>query len=290
MFSKEETSDNLIETINTAKKTISNQIKKVKDTKNKRPISVLKDTLYLNYLDSSIPQSFDIDEYSVSLIDETQKSLNTLISVQRVVYIDTPMSLGQIGSKEKQYWTDLNKILNNRGLGSRIKSIDQIFTENVFKGEIIQNENNLIKNPFLYKRSDGSEFDLMECATGLKSFAILQILYKNGFLGKDTLLIIDEPEAHLHPQWVVEYARLVVMLNKNLGVNFLIASHHPEMISAIRYISEKEGNQNVVNFYLAEKKKNIYKYDYLDLGLDIEPIFKSFNLAYERLDRYGKTD
>src|SRR5690606_12637015 len=111
-----------------------------------------------------------------------------------------------------------------------------------------------------------SEFDLIECATGLKSFAILQLLYKNRFFDKNTFLIIDEPEAHLHPQWVVEYARLIVLLHKNIGVKFLIASHHPDMISAIKYISEKEKVSNNLNFYLAKKHEDSFTYSYEKLG------------------------
>jgi len=67
-------------------------------------------------------------------------------------------------------------------------------------------------------------------------------------LSRLDLLIIDEPEAHLHPQWIVEYARILVLLNKKLGVKFMIASHNPDMVSALRYISEKEEILQNVHF------------------------------------------
>ena len=105
-----------------------------------------------------------------------------------------------------------------------------------------------------------------------------------------TLLVIDEPEVHLHPQWVVEYARLIVLLNKKIGVKFLIASHHPDMISAIKYIANKEKNSSDLHFYLAKSDKNSYQYDYKDLGLEIEDIFSSFNIALKRIDLYGSTE
>jgi predicted ATP-dependent endonuclease of OLD family len=116
------------------------------------------------------------------------------------------------------------------------------------------------------------------------------MLYKSGFLHNKTLLIIDEPETHLHPQWVVEYARLIVLLNKELGVKFFIASHHPDMISAIKYISEKEKTSSILHFYLAEKTDGSFEYEYKDLGTDIEGIFSSFNIAFERIDLYGATE
>ena len=91
----------------------------------------------------------------------------------------------------------------------------------------------------------------------MKSFSLLQILYNNGFLDNKTLLIIDEPETHLHPEWIVQYARLVVMLNKELKVNFLIGSHNPDMVMAIKYIAKKElvKDSNAVSFYFAKELK-----------------------------------
>ena len=73
-----------------------------------------------------------------------------------------------------------------------------------------------------------------------------------------TLLIMDEPESHLHPQWIIEYARLIVLLNKQIGVKFFIASHNPDMVSAIKYISEREKSNANLNFYLAQKTNTKY--------------------------------
>lgn len=108
------------------------------------------------------------------------------------------------------------------------------------------------------------------------------------FSKKDTLLIIDEPEAHLHPQWIVEYARMIVLLHKEIGVKFFVASHSTDMISAIRCIAAKEEVQDKLNFYLAEDSEGTpYEYTYRDLGLDIDPIFKSFNKSLDKIDEYG---
>ena len=139
----------------------------------------------------------------------------------------------------------------------------------------------------LFRRStDGLIIELADSATGIKSFAILQMLLSHGLLNDKTLLILDEPEAHLHPQWIVEYARVLVLLNKRLGVRFMLASHNPDMVSALRYISEKEETLDDLNFYLSEEVEN-QQYIFRDLGVDIEPIFDSFNVAFDKISRYG---
>jgi predicted ATPase len=140
---------------------------------------------------------------------------------------------------------------------------------------------------FKFKRVDGAVFNLLDVATGIKAFSILQLLLKNGHLNEKTLLIIDEPESNLHPQWIIEYARVIVLLNKALGVKFFIASHNPDMVSAIRYISEKEGVLKNVNFYLANKQENTFVYNYHYLDKNIDPIFESFNIAINRINQYG---
>ena len=88
-------------------------------------------------------------------------------------------------------------------------------------------------------------------ASGIKSFGMIQLLLQSNILDDRSLLIIDEPENHLHPKWQVEYARLIVELVKN-EINVLISSHSPYMIQAIKYFSDKYEIKEKVSFYLAE--------------------------------------
>lgn len=74
------------------------------------------------------------------------------------------------------------------------------------------------------------------------------------------------PNLTCTPQWIIEYARLIALLNKHIGVIFFIASHNPDMASAIKYISEKESTDTNLNFYSAEKYENSFQYVYRALG------------------------
>ena len=254
--------------------------------KEKRHYFLLHDYLD-SYLKGIYPQKWVIREYGVSFAGGETKSVPLLHYIKRVAYIDTPMITGSQLIGGRDYWMKLSTLLNdNSQIGEKV-SLYKNLTQ-IMKGEPLVEKDD-IRNPKLsYKRDDGKIFDLKDCATGIKSFSILQLLLKNGFLQKDTLLIIDEPEAHLHPQWIVEYARMIVLLHKEIGVKFFVASHSTYMISAIRYIAAKEEVQDKLNFYLAEDSEGTpYEYTYRDLGLDIDPIFKSFNKSLDKIDEYG---
>lgn len=132
--------------------------------------------------------------------------------------------------------------------------------------------------------NDNKDIDLNDCATGIKSLSILNILCKYGYVTPETLIIIDEPEAHLHPQWIVEYAKILVKLVKYRQVRLFLTSHNPDMVAAIQEISEVE-KVSGVRFYLAEATDK-GEYSYTSLGTNVEPIFKAFNKAIENLDNY----
>lgn len=232
---------------------------------------------------------FNLYEYGVRVTDNIKNRLLNFNSIDKVLYIDTPMAVG-LSSTEIQHWHHLNESLkiNHSNLSKSHSQAYHFLSEDILEGEATYNTEPLFGR-FTYKRKDGLIFNLLDCATGIKSFSILQMLLKNGYLDNKTLLIIDEPEAHLHPQWIVEYARIMALLNKELGVKFLIASHNPDMISAIKYISKKEEIDNNLNFYLAEKGLES-TYIYKSLDTEIDEIFKSFNIAIDRINLYGALD
>jgi len=122
----------------------------------------------------------------------------------------------------------------------------------IIEGLFIQDKNG---DFFFYK--DGEDIEMVNTATGIKSFGILQILSNNNHLNSNTVLVLDEPEVHLHPKWQLEMAKVIVELVKN-GVKILVNSHSPYMIEALQRYSElAEVNSD---FYLAEdgyiKKEN----------------------------------
>lgn len=158
----------------------------------------------------------------------------------------------------------------------------------VLGGEVEVSESTGEKRWVFKSPSFPRPIDLSDCATGIKSLAILNILYKGGYLDDETLLIIDEPEVHLHPQWVFEYARILVLIAKRLKARIFVTSHDPDMISALKVVSEAE-KLDGVRFYLSNEAglQGRPQYDYESLGMNIEKIFRRFNVALDRIDTYG---
>lgn len=255
----------------------------------KRYYKFLHDCLSF-HVEGELPKEWEIKEYNVPFAGTRTSIVPLLHYIKRVAYIDTPMIVGSKLINGKDYWIELAKLLNSESYVDKNIPLYESLSE-IMNGESTLEKDGIRESKLSYKRYDGKVFELKDCATGIKSFSILQLLLRNGFLKKDTLLVVDEPEAHLHPQWIVEYARMIVMLHKEIGVKFFIASHSTDMVSAIRYIAAKEEVQDSLNFYLAEDSEDApYEYTYRDLKLDIDPIFKSFNKSFDKLDEYGLYD
>lgn len=226
-------------------------------------------------------------EDGVDLI--TMRHFSSPLSIRRAIYIDTPMAVNDNYNMSTRYWDKLTDLMNRQPVElSLSEGVLKKKLQNILSGDITTEKDQFSgRTKLCYLREDGLEIDLVNAATGFKAFAYILRLLVNGYLKKDTLLLIDEPEAHLHPQWIVEFANILVLLNKTLGVKVVITSHNPDMVSAIRQISEAEGIIDNTRFYLAEKTENKYSFVYKDLGADIGPIFESFNIALNRIEYYG---
>lgn len=273
ILSKETGENNNLESL---KKFVENKFKNAEDLIKLRPISLFTQELSHVFQSNILPKTFEVSEEEEVIVALNKPTLSISFSVNKAIYIDTPMSLLSPGYYH--HWHDLNTLLKKQeDTRLYLKDILSLISENI-QGEA--QKDSLYTSDFSFTRSDGKTFDLNEVATGIKAFSIIQLLLKNGHIDNRTLLIIDEPESHLHPQWIVEYARMIVLLHKHIGVKFFLASHNPDMVSAIRYIAEKEGVLDNVNYYLAKKTEEDYLYNYRALGSDIAPILGSFHKDY----------
>ena len=255
---------------------------------NNRPLDKFFDKIRRVYSETDRPDSISFQEDGVDII-ETDK-IGTLLGLDSSIYIDTPMALS-ITDSTNHFWNELLFMLKNQGdsveIGTKAqKVLNHIKT--ITGGEVVEKKDIVGQEELFYTRkSDNLTIKLENVATGIKTFAYIEQLLRKGYLNNRAILIIDEPEAHLHPQWIVEFARVLVMLNKEIGLKIMIASHDPDMVSAIRYVADAEGVLSNANFYLAEHDVNAETYTYKALEHDIEPIFESFNKSFDLIEKYG---
>lgn len=272
-------------------KKLSNQLKKgIKERERIKFFDLLNEHFEIK---NDIPSFIQLEEDDVDIIEKDH--ISTLFNMQQAVYIDTPMAI-EMGDTENILWKALRDIMNNE------KQIDDfslkekklmLRVKGILEGETVLEKDDLFNTNSLRYVSNDKKVNILlkDAATGFKTFSYLQRLLENGLLNDETLLMIDEPEAHLHPQWIVEFARLLVLLNKELGLKIMIASHNPDMVAAIHDIANKEGILENTSFYVAQPENpESHQYIFKDLGHEVGEIFESFNIALDNINRYGRVD
>lgn len=126
-----------------------------------------------------------------------------------------------------------------------------------------------------YYIRNGAKLKLSNLATGSKMFSIMKMLLDNGEIDNTTMLILDEPEAHLHPMWQNAFAEIIVLLVKKLGVNILLTTHSPNFMLALDAYMRKYNIADITNFYQTEVLKDNFVH-YNCVNDDMGKIYQDF--------------
>lgn len=267
--------------------TYQNGLSELKSRLSERRLIDLEDTIQNEYGQYDwLPAEVSIKEDGLPLID--QGSFLPPLMLTRAIYIDSPMVLSDIDYFSNSLWGKFKNLLFTINGKMAVNEKLLLSIQKIIGGKVSLEEDDIgFSQELHYVANNGVDIRIEDTATGIKSFAYISRLLENGWLDKETLLLIDEPEAHLHPQWIVEFARLLVLIHKELGTKIMIASHNPDMVAAIQSIAAKEGMINRTKFYLAEREKDALLYRFMDKGAEIGDIFESFNIAMSRIEQYG---
>lgn len=249
------------------------------------------DLIHVTYqVQDKEPERIQLAEDGVKLL--RKNGLGNLLALDRAIYVDTPMALS-FGSarSDSVFWHDLRRMMKSSPVSLDQPSLKLLIRVRKLLGGEIRLQDSIYQDKELHyvRKGDNLNIRLEDTATGMKTFAYIQKLIENGYLNERTLLLIDEPEAHLHPKWIFEFAHLLVLLNKELGVKVMVASHNPDMVAAIQKVSQVEGLIERTHFYQAYPQAEGFQYTYKDLGSSITEIFRSFNIATSRIQDYGES-
>ena len=199
------------------------------------------------------PFIFDRNDYSYSL------SIAESHLINNILYSEKPKTLDKILAEDK------------------LKNIyDKL--SNAVNGKIVEKDEEFyLEEDFFYE-----PISVHNLSAGLKSFTIIKMLLERNALKEDDILILDEPEIHLHPKWQLLYAEIIVLLQKEFNIYILITTHSPYFLEAIEMYSKLHGMQEKTNYYLAdiENKYSVFKL----VNDSIEDIYNIMAQPIEKLE------
>ena len=230
----------------------------------------------------------------VTIEDNAVKSVVGKIDLHtQTVYIDDPFVIDEV---RYTYGID-NSSLDHRGyLREKLNKennanlIDEIIASNkldniyrkistVISGDIVKNK----RSGLGYQRKNTDKvLDVKNLSTGFKTFAILKTLLMNGTIEYNGTIILDEPEIHLHPEWQLLFAELIVLIQKEFGVHILLNTHSPYFLNAIEVYAVKYGINDRCKYYLASSQDDISTIG--DVTNNIELIYSKLARPLQELE------
>lgn len=185
--------------------------------------------------------------------------------INKAIYVDDPYIIDSRIIRSTNSLRGRNEINNNlikllHSKEDEEQIIEQIIAKDKY-AEIEEMINLVIKGQLILKK-DGrytlknNEYpegiNVSNLSTGLKSFLIIKKLITDNLIVNRDILILDEPEIHLHPEWQIVYAELLVLLQKYFDLTILLTTHSPFFLRAIEVFSKKYELNQKCKYYLSK--------------------------------------
>jgi hypothetical protein len=245
--------------------------------------------IQLQIKDSILTVSVE-NEGSVDIQNPDNISLHT-----EVVYIDDPFVLDDLrmfywrmsgASSDHQYLLRRKLSLSD----SETNVFDEIIAKDklnsiyekissVCSGDVIRSRKSMTG---YQKKGSDKVLNVRNLSTGLKTFVILKMLLTSGAIEPNGTIILDEPEIHLHPEWQLLFAELIVLIQKEFGVHILLNTHSPYFLNAIEVYTAKYGVADKCKYYLAFSENDISNIE--DVTDNIEAIYSKLARPLQDLE------
>ena len=212
-----------------------------------------------------------------------------------VVYIDDPFVLDDLRMfyrrmpgassdhryhlRTKLFWPDseanvFDEIIAKDKLNSIYEKISSVCS-----GDVIRSKRSVTG----YQRKGSDKvLNVRNLSTGLKTFVILKMLLTSGVIERNGTIILDEPEIHLHPEWQLLFAELIVLIQKEFGVHVLLNTHSPYFLRAIQVYSAKYESADTCKYYLSEVFED--QANITDVTDNIDKIYAKLSRPLQRLE------
>mgnify|MGYP004447481591 FL=1 len=160
----------------------------------------------------------------------------------------------------------IKEMLTNEKLREILENINKAAPGNLSQSE----------DKYFYS-ANGNKVNIFNVSSGMKTFITIKRLLALGVLKEQSLMILDEPEVHLHPEWQVLFAKIIVLIQKTFDVNFLINTHSPYFMEAIDVYASKFDIRPKVKYYLSSKNESG--------NVNVEDVSNCLEKAYSHLAR-----
>lgn len=210
-------------------------------------------------------------------LDDRCLKFEKIISGNNIFFIDNPFVLDKIPYSYSLSIPDsylINQILNKYSKNYMDDGIiaDKTLADeklvNVYKKlyEAVNGKIIFKDDDFYLEFNDFTEpISIHNLSAGLKSFTIIKMLLEKNVLKEKDILVLDEPEIHLHPKWQLLYAEIIVLIQKAFDLHIVMTTHSPYFLEAIEIFTKYYGIENKTNYYLADIKDN---HSVIDLAND----------------------
>lgn len=269
-----------------SKDELKDTLEKIKKRINLSDDEIMKKITQINFnkeFNSQINNLNFLEEGNIDLKIKN-KNINLIISndkiqikdffslYENVMLLDNPRIIDNLAENiilsANKIFSIIENLHNSKFISMLRNDKSSTVTDNILNEEklfeIEEKLNKIVDGKFLkkdfgvyfYRNKSGKEINIKNLSTGFKVFSIIKLLIQNNQLRENGTIILDEPEIHLHPEWQLKFAELIVLLQKEFSMHILLTTHSPYFVSAIEVFSEKYKIDDKCKYYVAENKGN----------------------------------
>ena len=228
--------------------------------------------------------------------DECCDFIDSVGLLHDAIYIDTPFIMDDIAnsytdrfgfynmtshrdnllwrlSKDATGTTALEEVIIKKKINNLLSNL-----KSVVEGEFKEDKNDLM----FAESGFENPVPLLNVSTGIKSFLVIKRLLELGEIKEHGILILDEPEIHLHPDWQLKFAEILVLLQIEFNLTILLTTHSPYFLHALEIYSNKHGIKDQTKFYIAESSGDVS--GVRDITDNIDTVYKQMAKPFQKLE------